>query len=188
MDKLSAYHLESAIERKPDMNIAPTRRIALSQATMRKRNEVNRGFGAATMLLVATWLGALAEPVPASERVALVIGNAKYPTLGSLRNPANDARAMASKLRDLDFELIGDKAHVDVTRREMLRLLNSLEDRLRPTKEATALVYYSGHGVSADGDNWLIPTDDGDIQYREERARLCRFGMEGRSGSPARPG
>ena len=134
---------------------------------MRKRNEVNWKFGAATMLLAATWLGAFAVPVPASERVALVIGNADYPKLGGLRNPANDARAMASKLRNLDFELIGGKAHVNVTRREMLRLLNNLEDRLRPTKEATALVYYSGHGVSADGDNWLVPVDDSEIRYRE---------------------
>ena len=121
----------------------------------------------AAAISTAVFLLVLAVPASAAERIALVIGNAKYPKMGDLRNPANDARAMADKLRKLDFELVGGKAHVNVTRSMMLRLLNRLEDRLRPTMEATALVYYSGHGLATDGDNWLVPVDDSEIEYRE---------------------
>jgi hypothetical protein len=40
----------------------------------------------------------------AEHRIALVIGNANY-RIGALRNPANDARAIAVALRALDFEV-----------------------------------------------------------------------------------
>ncbi len=39
------------------------------------------------------------------KRVALVIGNAAYKS-GPLVNPVNDARAMASRLRTLGFDVI----------------------------------------------------------------------------------
>ena len=38
----------------------------------------------------------------AEQRVALVIGNSAYPS-AALRNPVNDANAMAEKLRALGF-------------------------------------------------------------------------------------
>ena len=134
---------------------------------MCETDRVNRAFRSAAMPFVAIWLGMFAASAPAADRVALVIGNAKYDTLVPLENPANDAQAMAEKLRGLDFKLIGGKAHVDVTRNEMLDLLDDMEKRLRPLKGATALVYYSGHGVAEGDDNWLVPVDDKRIQYRE---------------------
>ena len=86
-------------------------------------------------------------------------------------------------LRGLDFELVGGKAHLNVTRNEMLGLLDSLEDMLRPTQDATALVYYSGHGVAEDDDNWLVPVDDKYIKYQEnvpEHAVAAWKGVVGR--------
>ena len=150
---------------------------------MRETDRVNRAFRSAAVLLAATWLGAFAVSASAVGRVALVIGNAEYETLTRLKNPANDARAMATKLRGLDFELVGGKAHLNVTRNEMLGLLDSLEDMLRPTQDATALVYYSGHGVAEDDDNWLVPVDDKYIKYQEnvpEHAVAAWKGVVGR--------
>ena len=113
----------------------------------------------------------LAMPAVAAQRVALVIGNGNYDRFGDLRNPANDARAMADRLRSVGFQLVGGKAHVDVRRREMAGLLSALEDLLSaaaPGAETTALVYYSGHGVAEGGSNWLVPVDDDAIRYRED--------------------
>ena len=107
-----------------------------------------------------------------ARRIALVIGNGNYTSFGDLHNPVNDAKAMADKLRTLDFTLIGDQAHVDVSRQNMARLLGNLEDDLARAQssgvETTALVYYSGHGVAVDNQNWLVPVDDGHIKYRED--------------------
>ena len=158
-------------------------RAVWSKAIMRETDRVNRAFGSAAILFVAVWLGVFAASAPAAERVALVIGNEKYDSLDPLENAANDARAMAEKLRSLDFELIGGKAHLDVTRNEMLNLLDNLEDQLRGKKGATALVYYSGHGVAEDDDNWLVPVDDAYIRFQEnvpEHAVAAWKGVVGR--------
>ena len=111
---------------------------------------------------------ALAGPGFAVERIALVIGNADYTKMSKLNNPENDARAMADKLQEVGFSLVGEKPHINVTEREMVRLLKTLHRRLVRSEGATSLVYYSGHGVSEGGDNWLIPIDDSDIQFRED--------------------
>ena len=78
---------------------------------------------------------------------------------------------MADRLQSLGFELVGGKAHVDVSRREMALLLGSLEDLLLVNSsdvETTALFYYSGHGVAVADDNRLVPVDDEAIFYRED--------------------
>jgi hypothetical protein len=47
----------------------------------------------------------------AEQQIALVIGNSAYPT-SRLRNPFNDAKAMAAKLRSLGFKGISPVSHV----------------------------------------------------------------------------
>ena len=60
-------------------------------------------------VLIAALLGGTpveAAPPPDDEaKVALVIGNSEYKA-SPLENPANDAKLMASTLRDLGFEVI----------------------------------------------------------------------------------
>ena len=121
-----------------------------------------------TCLALVLWSALYAAPVDA-RRIALVIGNGDYTKFDDLNNPANDARAMADKLRSLDFTLVGGQAHVNVEKRDMDRLLKNLEDEMRTSgTETTTLVYYSGHGVAEDNQNWLVPVDDEDISYRED--------------------
>ena len=121
-------------------------------------------------LVLVLWSALYAAPVDAARRIALVIGNGDYAKFGDLHNPANDARAMAEKLKSLDFTLIGGQAHVDVSRQRMVTLLRDLGDALgrAPGAGTTALVYYSGHGVAQDGENWLVPVDDSDIRFRDD--------------------
>ncbi len=90
----------------------------------------------------------------AEKRVALVIGNAAYPGAGALRNPANDARDFAGKLRRLGFDVM---VRTDVRQKEMLRALTEFGDRVQSGSEA--LFFYAGHGMQVRGRNYLIPID-----------------------------
>jgi len=86
--------------------------------------------------------------------VALVIGQSEYSHIAALPNPANDARAMVKLLTDLGFDARS------VTDRDTARLKRDLERFAEDAEGAdVALIYYSGHGIEADGENWLIPVD-----------------------------
>ena len=105
-------------------------------------------------------------------RVALVIGNAQYNKNQDLRSPAVDARAVAAKLRNLGFDLVGGSAHVDVELEDMDNLLFALQDKLIKSGPGTlTMVYYSGHGIAYEGENFLIPVDDEKIIYRDQLSR-----------------
>lgn len=106
------------------------------------------------MLVAATWLGAFAVPSAAAERVALVIGNAAYEHTTPLRNPENDARDMARVLAELGFEVIeglnlGKDAFATKVR-EFSRAARGAE---------VTLLFYAGHGLQVDGENYLVPVD-----------------------------
>ncbi|GIL01982.1 MAG: hypothetical protein BroJett030_18810 [Alphaproteobacteria bacterium] len=90
----------------------------------------------------------------AADRVALVIGNGAYVNASALPNPPNDARAVASALRDIGFEVIAGE---DLDRSAMER---SLRDFLRKAQGAkVALFFYAGHGMEVAGENYLVPVD-----------------------------
>ncbi len=88
------------------------------------------------------------------KRIALVIGNAAYPGMGALKNPVNDAKDIAAKLRRMGFEVI---VRTDSRQKEMLRSLTEFGDRIRPGSEV--LFFYAGHGMQVRGKNYLIPID-----------------------------
>lgn len=86
--------------------------------------------------------------------VALVIGQSKYEHLIPLTNPGNDAEALSRLLGSLGF------AVTTVADQDARRLRRSLENFTEDAQGAdVALIYYSGHGIEAGGENWLIPTD-----------------------------
>jgi uncharacterized caspase-like protein len=90
----------------------------------------------------------------AQERVALVVGNAKYLNANVLPNPGNDARAMARTLREIGFDVAEG---FDLDRNGMERLVREF---LRKTATArVALLFYAGHGLQVDGRNYLVPVD-----------------------------
>ena len=97
---------------------------------------------------------ARAEEPQAMKGVALVIGQSKYEHLSPLPNPANDAREIAKLLTDLGFEV--DQVS-DGDGKKLARALR------RFTEDAdgadVAALYYSGHGIEAGGENWLVPVD-----------------------------
>src|SRR5258706_11280023 len=82
-----------------------------------------------------------------------LIGNGAYPS-SRLRNPVNDAKAMAEKLRALGFEVI---LRTDSNLREMTRSFSQFGQKLTPG--SVSLFYYAGHGVQVQGKNFLVPID-----------------------------
>ena len=104
---------------------------------------------AATLLLAA-----LAAPAPAAQRVALVIGNAAYVHSAPLRNPGNDAADMARALRGLGFRVIEG---LDLDRAAFGRKLRAFAGAARGAE--AALLFYAGHALQVDGENWLVPVD-----------------------------
>ncbi|SMH31800.1 caspase family protein [Azospirillum agricola] len=104
-------------------------------------------------------------PAMAEDRVALVVGIDRYASLAPLSNPANDARTVAETLRGLGFRLIGGKAQIDPDR---ARLLDLLDDLGQASQGALAVAYFAGHGARHGNLNYLIPSDDQRIRYREQ--------------------
>jgi len=93
-------------------------------------------------------------PASAQDRVALVVGNAKYLNANVLPNPGNDARVMARTLREIGFDVAEG---FDLDRTGMERLVREF---LRKTATAqVALLFYAGHGLQVDGRNYLVPVD-----------------------------
>ncbi len=100
------------------------------------------------------------EAMRGEKRVALVIGNAAYPS-SPLRNPVNDARAMAQTLRGLGFEVL---ARENVGDKDLKRAIEEFGDRLRGG--GVGLFFYAGHGLQVAGRNYLVPVN---AQIRTER-------------------
>lgn len=97
----------------------------------------------------------------AEQRVALVIGNGAYQR-GALRNPVNDARAVADRLQRLGFIVIKRE---NMKAKEIGSALREFRSRL--SAGATALFFYAGHGMQVKGVNYL-PTVDADIETEED--------------------
>jgi hypothetical protein len=96
----------------------------------------------------------LPERATAETRVALVIGIDAYQNAPTLTNPVNDAQAIGDALRRLNFEV--EELH-DPDFRTLTRGIRDFGVRAQGAD--TALVYYAGHGVQVDRENYLIPAD-----------------------------
>ncbi|MEX5729132.1 TPR repeat protein [Rhodovulum iodosum] len=105
-------------------------------------------------LIMVVLLAPLAGAAAAAERVALVIGIAAYQTIPPLKNTVNDAAAIARTLRGIGFDVTTmlDTSEAD--------LRAALADFAFEAETADlALIYFAGHGVEVQGENFLIPAD-----------------------------
>jgi uncharacterized caspase-like protein len=93
----------------------------------------------------------------AESRLALVIGESAYRAVPSLPNPANDARAMTKLLTDSGFEVTTAS---DLSQKEMNQKVGDFTAEIAAKGPDTiALVFYAGHGLQIDGENYLVPVD-----------------------------
>ncbi len=95
------------------------------------------------------------NPQASSRRVALVIGNANYASVGLLTNPRNDARAIAAALRRLGFSKVMEL--YDLDQAAMARALKDFGDHAAGAE--WGVVYFAGHGIEVNGTNYLLPID-----------------------------
>ncbi|HEX9590523.1 MAG TPA: caspase family protein, partial [Bradyrhizobium sp.] len=99
-------------------------------------------------------VGLFAEASAAEQRVALVIGNGGYWSAPELRNSRNDADDISAQLKQLGFAVIDGR---DLDRSSMQAALSRFAQRLKGAD--AGLVYYSGHGLQMNGQNFLVPVD-----------------------------
>ena len=97
------------------------------------------------------------QPVNADlQKFALVIGNGNYAHITKLNNPVNDANDMAAVLEALGFTV--DKI-LDGNLDQMENAAIKLRSRLSSSKNSYGFLFYAGHGVQSNGENFLIPAD-----------------------------
>ncbi|MBS0531575.1 MAG: caspase family protein [Proteobacteria bacterium] len=88
-------------------------------------------------------------------RVALVIGNGHYPDASRpLGQSINDCRALTTSLRRDGFDVIMVE---DATKDEMRRAVGRLKSKIGP--DTTALLFFSGFGIQAGRESYMIPVD-----------------------------
>jgi uncharacterized caspase-like protein len=105
---------------------------------------------AAAFGLAATAANATAD----GKKLALVIGNGNYVKAEHLDNPVYDAHAVADKLTKLGFKVVQG---YDVTEAQLRETIGDFVDDL--AQADVAVVYYAGHGVTYDNENYILPTD-----------------------------
>ena len=110
------------------------------------------------LTLLVTVIFSIASTAPsfaASDRYALVIGNAKYPDAETpLKEPINDARDVADELKRDGFNVdIGENQ----TGEQMRRAFDRLYAKIKPG--SVALVFFSGFGVQSSRQSYMIPVD-----------------------------
>jgi uncharacterized caspase-like protein len=119
-----------------------------------------------------TVMGALRDlpPIDSSavaegqKRVALVVGNNDYAELDDLDKAVGDARTIAEALAGLGFSVITlENVQVDDFDVALSAFYESIGEG------DIAFFFYAGHGIAADGVNYLLPVDMPEIKPSEVR-------------------
>jgi uncharacterized caspase-like protein len=113
-------------------------------------------------LIVASGLLALSQlmtptDAAAEARLALVIGQSAYRTVPELPNAANDAKGMAELLGNAGFNVT---TAPNLSQNEMRQTISDFAGKVSASgADTVALVFYAGHGLQIDGENYLVPVD-----------------------------
>ncbi|WP_448030219.1 caspase family protein [Bradyrhizobium liaoningense] len=108
------------------------------------------GLLALTQLMTPT--GAAAET-----RLALVIGQSAYRAVPELPNAANDAKGMTELLGNAGFTVT---TAANLSQNEMRTAISDFAGKVSASgTDTVALVFYAGHGLQIDGENYLVPVD-----------------------------
>jgi uncharacterized caspase-like protein len=97
------------------------------------------------------------NPAFAENRVALVIGNSAYRAVSPLPNAENDAKGMSALLGAAGFEVMSTP---DLSQDDLRKTIGEFAGKLAEKgPDTVALVFYAGHGIQVDGENFLVPID-----------------------------
>lgn len=109
-------------------------------------------------------VAAAIKEIGVGKRFALIIGNSHYESV-PLKNPVNDARAMADALAECGFEVTMLE---NANKRKMEEAIRVFGAKLNP--QSAGLFYFAGHGLQVNGTNYLVPLaarieKESDIEY-----------------------
>ncbi len=90
----------------------------------------------------------------ASDRLALVVGNAAYAHSEVLKNPVNDVDALSRAFASLGFQVLRSQ---DLSKAAMEFRLQDFYQKLESAK--VAVFFYSGHGLQLKNKNFLVPVE-----------------------------
>lgn len=161
------------------MSIGPVRLSRRSAAIVAAAltGLVSLGLGAHAALNLRTSDEAKVAAVPASEaqtpkRLALVIGNGRYPDAAApLKQPINDARALTAALRGDGFDV--DMIE-DASREEMTRAIERLSAKITP--QSVVALFFGGFGVQSGRESYMIPVDA--VIWKEADVRRTGVSIE----------
>jgi formylglycine-generating enzyme required for sulfatase activity len=117
-------------------------------------------------------------PEPPAQRMALVIGNSAYDT-APLPNAVRDSRSIGAALASIGFT-VREAADLDAT-----ALRRRIDAFAREAHGADVVwVYYAGHGMQIDGENYLLPvspllTTAADVTAKAASAQQLLKRLEG---------
>ncbi|MCU0418683.1 MAG: caspase family protein [Cyclobacteriaceae bacterium] len=148
---------DTKIPTRSDGSFAAPVALAPGKNRIRITAQVGRSLLQKDIYLTHTPLPQNNRPAPAAihgKRIALVIGNANYETVGKLRNAINDANTMKNTLEALGFAVTVIE---NGTYESMKNAIYGLGDKIQDSD--VSLFFYAGHGLEVDGINYLVPVD-----------------------------
>lgn len=111
-----------------------------------------RSVALACLVLLVWTLATVAYA--ASPKVALVIGMSNYQNIPRLTNTEADAKEVGRTLERLGFEVT---ISIDAPLAGLVQTINDFSFRAETAD--VAMIYYAGHGVELNGENFLVPVD-----------------------------
>jgi len=98
----------------------------------------------------------LAQENMEAPKFALVIGNSAYTGITQLNNPVNDAGDIANVLEGFGFTV---EKVLNGSLEQMENAIMQMKNRLSISKDSMGFLFYAGHGVQSNGENYLLPVD-----------------------------
>ncbi|MFM9836987.1 MAG: caspase domain-containing protein [Cyclobacteriaceae bacterium] len=90
-----------------------------------------------------------------SEKYALVIGVQNYSHIPALRHSLNDATDVSNSLKAKGFKV--ESLYDPLTKKEIREAIARYYSTMKDKTGAVGLIYYAGHGMQNDGENYIIP-------------------------------
>jgi uncharacterized caspase-like protein len=103
----------------------------------------------------AVAVSAAGDSVKGAAKLALVIGNGRYPDASApLTQSINDARALSAALRHdgFDVDMVEDAGKADLR-----QAVDRLKSKIR--SDSTVMLFFAGYGVQAGRQSYMIPVD-----------------------------
>ena len=107
-------------------------------------------------LAIISWVQPASAQQGNGSCAALLIGNSDYMWGGdpALKEPINDARSLGDELKRAGFDV---EVRENLSKDEMQRAINGFYAKLK--RGMTGLVFFSGYGIQANRQSYLIPVD-----------------------------